>query len=131
MTTYYSLKKLMERFKLITYYISFIFTYSLHSGRYSTLDMNTRVSQELSALCLWNLSLSILKRKTSFLYMFSLFANTLCPPVNKLFLSVTKFSLYISPYISFSACAHDLRLAPPESTTARGTWFWFVMIHAQ
>ena len=27
--------------------------------------------------------------------------NTLCPPVNKLFLSVTKFSLYISPYTSF------------------------------
>ena len=31
--------------------------------------------------------------------MFSLFANTLCPPVNKLFLLVTKFSLYIPPYI--------------------------------
>ena len=28
--------------------------------------------------------------------------NTLYPPVNKLFLSVTKFSLYISPYISLS-----------------------------
>ena len=34
--------------------------------------------------------------------MISLFINTLCPPVNKLFLSVTKFSLYIPPYISFS-----------------------------
>ena len=31
-----------------------------------------------------------------------LFFNTLYPPVNKFFLSVTKFSLYISPYISFS-----------------------------
>ena len=28
--------------------------------------------------------------------------NTLYPPVNKVFLSVTKFSLYIPPYISFS-----------------------------
>ena len=33
--------------------------------------------------------------KTSFLYMISLFSHTLCPPINKLFLSVTKFSLYI------------------------------------
>ena len=31
-----------------------------------------------------------------------LVVNTLYPPVNKLFLSVTKFSLYISPCISFS-----------------------------
>ena len=51
---------------------------------------------------LWNLSLSILKRKTSFLYMIFLFVDTLFPPVNKLFLSVTKFSIYFSPYISFS-----------------------------
>ena len=34
--------------------------------------------------------------------MIFLFPNTLWPPVNKLFLSVTKFSLYIYPYISFS-----------------------------
>ena len=45
LTIYNSLKKLMERFPLITYNISFIFTYLRHSGRYSTLYMNTRVSQ--------------------------------------------------------------------------------------
>ena len=51
--------------------------------------------------------------------MISFFANTLCPPVNKLFLSVTKFSLYIYflKYFLLQACAHDLRPAPPESTT--------------
>ena len=31
--------------------------------------------------------------------MIFLIANTLFPPVNKLFLSVTKFSIYFSPYI--------------------------------
>ena len=75
-----------ESFTLITYNISFIFTYLLHSGRHSTLYMNARVYQQLSAPCLWN----------------RLVFNTFYPPVNKLFLSVTKFSLYISPYISFS-----------------------------
>ena len=30
--------------------------------------------------------------------MISLFANTLCPPVNKLFLSVKKFSIYFSKH---------------------------------
>ena len=51
--------------------------------------------------------------------MISLFADPLCPPVNKLFLSVTKFSIYFSPYMYFllGACAHDQRLAPPESPT--------------
>ena len=44
-TTYESLKKLIERFTLITYNISFIFTYLLHSRRHSTLYMNARVSQ--------------------------------------------------------------------------------------
>ena len=42
------------------------------------------------------------KKKTSFLYIISLFANILCPPVNKLFLLVPKFSIYFSLYISFS-----------------------------
>ena len=89
-----------ESFTLITYNISFILTYSLHSGRHSTLYMNERLYQQISAPCLWNWSLLILKKNTSlhdrFVY------NTLYPPVNKLFLSVTKFGLYIFPYISFS-----------------------------
>ena len=74
-----------------------------------------------SALCLWKLSLSILKRETLFLYMISLFAKTLSSTVNKLFLLVRKFSLYISPYIysHLGACAHDLRFAPPKSSFRR------------
>ena len=73
--------------------------------------------------------------------MISFFANTLCPPVNKLFLSFTKFSLYIyfPKYFLLKACAHDLRLAPPRATqqgfkcrtssSSRGTWFPIVLIH--
>ena len=89
-----------ENFTLITYNISFIFTYLLHSGWHSTLFINARVYQQLSAPCLWNWSLSIKKKKNTSLHDRLVF-NTLYPPVNKLFLSVTKFSLYISPYISF------------------------------
>ena len=88
-----------KSFSLITYNISFIFTYLLHSRRHSTLYMNARVYQQLSAPCLWNWSLSIKKKHIStwspyFQYTLSTF--------NKLFLLVTKFSLYISAYISFS-----------------------------
>ena len=39
--------------------------------------------------------------------------------------------IYFPIYFLLGACAHDLRLAPPESTTARGTWFSIVLIHAQ
>ena len=48
-----------ESFTLVTYNISFIFTYLLHSGRHSTLHINARVYQQLSAPCLRNWSLSI------------------------------------------------------------------------
>ena len=88
-----------ESFTLITYNMSVIFTYLLHSGRQNTLYMNGRVYQQLSPPCLWNWSLSIWK-KTSL--HDRLVFNTLYPPVTKVFLSVTKFSLYISPYKSFS-----------------------------
>ena len=110
----------MERFTLITYNISFIFTYLLHIGRHSTLYMNARVSQYLSALCLWNLSLSISKRKTSFLYTNSLFSNKLCPP-QQAFSSSHKIQFIHFPIIE--ACAHNLCLAPPESTTAQALRF--------
>ena len=89
-----------ESFTLITYNISFISTYLLHSGRHSTLYMNAGVYQQLSAPCLWNWSLSIYEKNTSL--HDRLIFNTLHPPVNKLFLPVTKCSLYISQYISFS-----------------------------
>ena len=61
--------------------------------------------------------------------MISSFANTLFPPVNKLFLSVTKFSLNISPYISFSGLVpmtYDLpllRVALHEAPDFQLFWF--------
>ena len=63
--------------------------------------------------------------------MFSLFANTLRPPVNKLFLSVTKFSLYISPYISFSGLVPMTYLLPvlrvPLHEAPDFQLFWFML----
>ena len=72
-----------------------------------------------------------------------LVCNTLYPPVNKLFLSVTKFSLYISPYISFSKLVpmtyvlpflkvllRRLRM-PHEFVCKKHLIFNFLLIHAQ
>ena len=90
-----------ERFKLIKYNISFIFTYLLHSGRHSTFYINARAYQQLSAPCLWNLSLAI-KKKTHISAWSPCFQYT-SSTSQQAFLSVTEFSLYISPYISFSS----------------------------
>ena len=80
---------------------------------------------------LWNLSLSISKRKTFFLYTIFLFANTLFPPVKKLFLSVTKFSIYFFPYISFSGLVpimYVLRLLRvPLHEAPDFQLFWFML----
>ena len=132
MITYNLLKKLMERFTSITYNISFIFTYLLHSGRHGThfIWMRGWVNN-FRTLRLWNLSLSILKRKTSFLYIIFLFANTLFPPVNKLFLSVTKFSIYFSPYISISGLVPMTYVLPllrvPLHEASDFQLFWFML----
>ena len=70
--------------------------------------------------------------------MISLFSNTLCPPVNKLFLSVTKFSLYISSYISFSRLVPMTYVLLLLREPLRRLWmsheapdfqlFWFMLI---
>ena len=63
--------------------------------------------------------------------MFSLFANTLCPPVNQLFLSVTKFSMYFYPYISFSGLVPMTYVLPllrgPLHEAPDFQLFWFML----
>ena len=74
--------------------------------------------------------LSISKSKTSFFYMISLFANTLCPPVDQLFLSVTKISISFSPYIFFSGLVPMTYVLPllrvPLHEAPDFQFFWFM-----
>ena len=81
-----------QSFTLITYNISFIFTYLLHSGRHSTINMNARVYQQLSVPCLWKWSLSI-KKKTH-LYMIALFSIHFIRPSTSFFFQ-SQNSVYI------------------------------------
>ena len=78
---------------MVTYNISFIFTYFLY-----TIWMRGCIN----IYCILSVKLIVINIKKNTSLHDRLVFNTLYPPVNKLFLSVTKFSLYISPYISFS-----------------------------
>ena len=121
-----------ESFKLITYRISFIFTYLLHSGRHSTLYMNATVCQQLSAPCLWNWSLLILKKHIS--TWSPCFQYTLSTCQQAFSFSHKIQFIYFPIYLLLDACAHDLRFALSENTTAQASnaapdfqLFWFML----
>ena len=98
-------------------HISFIFMYMLYSGRHSKLYMNARVYQQLSAPCLWNWSLSIKKKHTSTWSPCFQYALSTCQQAFS-FSHKIQF-LYFPIYLLLEACAHDLRFALPENTTAQ------------
>ena len=126
-----------ESFTLITYNISFIFTYLLHSERDSTLYMNARVCQQLSTPYLWNWSLTI-KKKKKHLYVITLLS------IHFIHLSTSFFfqsqnSVYIFPHIypSRSLCPWPTFCPSWEyycagfkcrtSSFAKSTWFSFFL----
>ena len=117
------------------------FTYLLHRGQHIIVYMNARVSQQLSALCLWNLSLLILRKHKHHCSPWSPWFQILVVNLSTSFSFRQKLSLYIPIYFLFENCANVLPLAPPKSAIAQAlnaarvritgrTWFSISSIHA-